>query len=64
MAWSRRSSDRLASVLTAMDESDRGRAVLRRFNKTTRFDHFPKGVEATFNPIYELLDELQAQGVL
>lgn len=56
--------DSLTRVLSAMDQSERGREVLKRFNKTTRFDHFPKGVDATFNPIYELLDELEAQGVL
>ncbi|MDH3659612.1 MAG: phosphate/phosphite/phosphonate ABC transporter substrate-binding protein [Alphaproteobacteria bacterium] len=56
--------DGLKRVFTAMDQSERGREVLKRFNKTTRFGHFPKGVEATFNPIYDLLDELEAQGVL
>lgn len=56
-------AERLEAALMAMDNTARGRDTLQRFNKTTRFDHFPDGINATFNPIYELLDQLEAEGV-
>lgn len=55
---------RLAEVLVAMHETGRGRETLDVFSETTRFDGFPGGVEATFAPIHEMLDELVALGVL
>jgi phosphonate transport system substrate-binding protein len=55
---------RLEATLVAMEETEHGRKTLKSFNKTTRFDQFPDGVDATFNPIYDLLDQLHAQGVL
>ena len=57
-------TDRISSVLIAMHNTESGRSTLKSFNKTTRFDTFPDGVEATFNPIYDLLDQLEAQGVI
>lgn len=57
-------ADRIGAALVAMDQTEPGRSTLKRFNKTTRFDEFPDGVDATFSPIYDLLDELEAQGVL
>lgn len=48
----------LEQVLIGMEADGVGRAALRAFQKTTRFDRFPAGVEATFAPIYALLDFL------
>jgi phosphonate transport system substrate-binding protein len=44
--------------LIGMEADEAGRVALRAFQKTTRFDHFPAGVEATFAPIDALLDLL------
>ncbi|MGI9451113.1 MAG: phosphate/phosphite/phosphonate ABC transporter substrate-binding protein [Geminicoccaceae bacterium] len=57
-------ANRIEAILTTMDETGDGRKILKSFNKTTRFDQFPDGVDATFTPIYDLLDQLEAQGVL
>ncbi len=56
--------DRIRAVLTEMDETEEGREVLLRFNDTTRFDDFPDGIDATFNPIYGILDQLIDQGIM
>lgn len=48
----------LEQVLLDMEADQPGRAALMAFQKTTRFDRFPAGVEATFAPIYALLDVL------
>ncbi len=53
----------VANVLIDMENSEVGRESLENFNHTTKFDRFPAGVEDTFNPIYAILDELQAQNV-
>ncbi len=53
----------LGRVMSAMADSAEGVAAMEGFHKTTRFDVFPLGVEATFRPIYEVLDELQAFGI-
>ena len=37
-----------------------GQQALKAFQKTTRFDRFPAGVEATFAPIHAMLDRLDA----
>lgn len=47
-----------------MDTTERGRETLESFNETSKFDGFPGGVEATFAPIYDLLDQLATLGVL
>jgi phosphonate transport system substrate-binding protein len=52
---------RIADVLTAMHESDEGREVLAKFNKTERFEEFPDGPQATFKPVYEQLQFLEAE---
>jgi phosphonate transport system substrate-binding protein len=52
----------LERVLTGMEDTDEGRQALHAFQKTTRFDTFPAGVEATFAPIHAMLDLLQAGG--
>ena len=53
----------VTDVLLDMENSADGREVLKSFNHTTRFDRFPAGVDDTFNPIYAILDELQAQNI-
>ena len=50
----------LDRVLTAMEDSAEGRAALRAFQKTARFDRFPRGVGATFAPSQGMLDLLDA----
>jgi len=50
----------LERVLMAMDSSEEGRVALKAFQKTTRFDRFPGGVDATFAPIHAMLDRLAA----
>ena len=48
------------SVLIAMATTEEGQEALKAFQKTTRFDRFPAGVEATFAPIHAMLDRLDA----
>ena len=48
----------LERVLTTMEETEAGRNALEGFQNTTRFDRFPRGVEATFAPINAMLDRL------
>ncbi|MGI9437530.1 MAG: phosphate/phosphite/phosphonate ABC transporter substrate-binding protein [Geminicoccaceae bacterium] len=55
---------RIEAVLTAMEGTEHGRDVMQHFSMTTRFDRFPDGVDATFDPIYQLLDQLEAEGVI
>lgn len=55
---------RLVEILTEMDQTEEGRAVLRKFKDTERFDQFPDGVEATFGPIYELIGQLEDLGII
>jgi phosphonate transport system substrate-binding protein len=50
----------LERVLIAMETTEEGRKALKAFQKTTRFDRFPAGVEATFAPIQAMLDRLDA----
>jgi phosphonate transport system substrate-binding protein len=50
----------LESVLIAMATTEQGQQALKAFQKTTRFDRFPAGVEATFAPIQAMLDRLDA----
>jgi phosphonate transport system substrate-binding protein len=50
----------LESVLIAMATTEEGQQALKAFQKTTRFDRFPAGVEATFAPIHAMLDRLDA----
>ncbi|MCC2662974.1 MAG: hypothetical protein K0R41_1107 [Geminicoccaceae bacterium] len=50
----------LERVLMAMDSSEEGREALKAFQKTSRFDRFPGGVDATFAPIHAMLDRLEA----
>lgn len=54
----------IQTVLVSMGDLPEGKEVLKKFHKTTRFDVFPDGIEETFAPIYDLLDALEAKGVL
>ncbi|MCV6594922.1 MAG: phosphate/phosphite/phosphonate ABC transporter substrate-binding protein [Silicimonas sp.] len=56
--------DEIATVLMAMGDRPEAAKVLKKFHKTTRFDKFPRGVDATFAPIHELLDRLDAAGTV
>lgn len=55
---------RLVEVLTTMHETEHDRSVLQRFNDTDRIDQSPDGIQATFDPIYRILDRLVEQGIL
>ncbi|MEM6384216.1 MAG: phosphate/phosphite/phosphonate ABC transporter substrate-binding protein [Pseudomonadota bacterium] len=55
---------RVSFVLQDMANSVAGKQTMMLFNETTRFDPFPLGVEATFGPIYERLDQLEQLGVM
>jgi phosphonate transport system substrate-binding protein len=48
----------LHRVLTTMHETREGRDVLEVLDQTARFDDFPGGIEATFAPIWSMLDAL------
>ena len=50
----------LERVLLGMDEDEEGRQALAAFERTTRFDRFPDGAEATFAGIRAMLDVLDA----
>ena len=51
----------LERVLIGMEHDGDGRAALQQFQKTTRFDRFPTGAQATFAPILALLDVLSEE---
>jgi len=48
-------------VLLGMEHDGAGRRTLQAFQKTTRFDRFPGGVDATFAPIFAMLDRLEGR---
>lgn len=52
---------RIREVLMAMERSEEGRAVLEKFQNTTRFDEFPDGPEQALAPIRELLEDTHAE---
>jgi phosphonate transport system substrate-binding protein len=51
--------DQLQTVLVDMEHHEAGREALQAFQRTTRFDRFPAGVEVTFAPIHAMLDLLE-----
>jgi len=53
-------ADRVAEVLTSMHETEEGRDILGKFNKTTQFDHFQEGPAAAMAPLLEILSELES----
>ena len=52
---------RIADILIAMADDEEGRRVLAEFGKTDRFEEFPGGVDATFEPIRAQLRLLDAE---
>ncbi len=54
---------RLTEALSEMHQTDQGLEALKAFDDTSRFDGYPDGVDATFAPIYDMLDELETLGV-
>ena len=57
-------AQKIADVLLAMEHSEDGRAVLKEFGKTDRFDVFPQDPQATFAALYAQLRLLDADPVL
>lgn len=55
--------DGVKTALIEMKDSQPGRDAMRQFNKTSQFDEFPDGAEATFAPIYDMLDHLATLGI-
>ncbi len=55
---------RLTEALSGMHQTGGGLEALGAFDETSRFDSFPDGVDATFAPIYDMLNELETLGVL
>lgn len=54
-------NEAIVSVLMDMDKSEQGQEILKNFKKTKKMDAFPNGVEATFTPIYAMIDRLAGQ---
>lgn len=48
----------ITAALIGMDQNDEGRKILKGFKKTKKFDDFPDGAKATFDPIYAMIDRL------
>ncbi len=51
----------IKTVLMEMDENNKGREVLKNFNKTAQFDEFPGGAEATLAEMKESYKLIQKQ---
>ena len=49
---------RIEQVLIDMDKRDDGKHVLKEFENTVKFDHFPLDLDTTFKPISELADNI------
>ncbi|MEO0383446.1 MAG: phosphate/phosphite/phosphonate ABC transporter substrate-binding protein [Pseudomonadota bacterium] len=56
--------DEVATVLRHMEDTSLGVEAMEAFFHTTRFDDFPLGREATFDPLFQLVDELDVMGLL
>lgn len=54
----------ISSTLRSMSDSPEGIQVMASFHNTTRFDDFPRGIEATFEPIHTILDEINESSVM
>lgn len=57
-------AESIVGILSSMVETQAGIDTMEAFNDTTRFDEFPDGVDATFDPIYHLLDQLSVMGLI
>lgn len=61
------SPEMLSAITTSLVDLvnvEGGPEVLDTFGSTDRFDEFPDGVEATFEPIHRILDDLNATGIM
>ncbi|MFK7792429.1 MAG: phosphate/phosphite/phosphonate ABC transporter substrate-binding protein [Devosiaceae bacterium] len=48
----------IQDTMLGMADTPEGTHAMAMFDETTRFDHFPYGVRATFTPIHDVLDAL------
>jgi len=55
--------DALRETLKGMSQSEKGREVLESFQNSVRFDEFAAGPKRTFEPIFEILQDLEDAGV-
>ncbi|MGR3712870.1 MAG: phosphate/phosphite/phosphonate ABC transporter substrate-binding protein [Shimia sp.] len=55
-------ADKIADVLTSLHMHEEGREILRKFNKTTRFDRFEEGPDAVLSPLTEILNSIDEAG--
>lgn len=51
----------IKETLVTMHLSDEGRTVLRKFERTTKFDRFPGGPEAALQPVRDLMRYVDAE---
>ncbi len=49
----------IKAIMTDMDKSDAGKAVLEAFSETVKFDDFPQGADAALKRMRELYDVVQ-----
>ncbi len=54
----------IVALLMAMESTPEGREILASFEDTNRFDLLPEDRTITFDPIFQLLDELVTMGVM
>lgn len=54
----------ISSTLQSMVDSPEGIQVMAAFHNTTRFDDFPRGIEATFEPIHTILDQINESSLM
>ncbi len=51
----------IREILINMNEDEEGKAVLKKFEHTTKFDKFPQGAENAFKPINELAKFIESE---
>lgn len=54
-------TQRIRETLMDMEHSEEGRAVLVKFQNTTRFDDLPGGPEQALAPFSDLLEDIDAE---
>lgn len=54
----------ISATLRSMVDSPEGTQVMASFHNTTRFDDFPRGIDATFEPIHTILDEISEHSLM
>lgn len=52
--------DTIKTLLVGLDKTDNGKAILKTFEKTARFDEFPNGADATLKRVNELYQLVQS----